>query len=85
MATIPHIVEEHRESDVDLNRIDWSNAKLPGYTIDEFLERGDQEGARREFARLIQEGLDSGPAKPMGDNWVEETVARVRARAAKRA
>ncbi len=80
MATVPQTLEEHQKSDVDLNRIDWSKAKLPGYTIDEFLERGDQEGARKEFARLIQEGLDSGPARPIK---MEEMIAKVRARAAK--
>ena len=80
MATAPHLFEENSESDIDLNAIDWAGAKLPGYTIDEFLERGDQEGARKEFARLIQEGIDSGPGREI---TMEEMINNVRARVAK--
>lgn len=80
MATTPHPYPEELERDETLY-IDFAKAKLPGYTIDEFLERGDQEGARKEFARLIREGIDAGPGREIS---MEEMIANVRAFSAKR-
>lgn len=79
MATNPQWFEEEE----DLN-LDWSQARLPGYTVDELLRAGDPEGTRRELYRLIQEGQDSGPGQQIGEDWIDQTLARARARAAER-
>jgi ABC-type xylose transport system substrate-binding protein len=56
-------------------------AKLSGHTVDVLLAQGKIEEARAELERLIQEGIDSGPGKPMTEDLLQQVLAKARSRA----
>lgn len=53
----------------------------PGSTVDALLEKGKVIEAREELERLLLEGINSGPGRPMTQDLMEEILAKARARA----
>lgn len=54
--------------------------KLPGYTVDILLERGDISGAKTELERLLLEGIDSGPAIEITPEYFQNMREKLRLR-----
>ena len=78
MATSPrsqHLDEIEEDFDFAAD-----GAKLPGHTVDALLVQGKVEEARAELERLIQEGIDSGPGKPMTEDLRQQILAKARSR-----
>jgi hypothetical protein len=58
---------------------------LPGCTVDAFLRQGKREEAHEELERLIQLGIDSGPAILVTPQFWEDMLAEVHGREPARA
>jgi len=80
MATIPQSSKQPGIAvDSDGNYILPEDHKMPGWTVDALLEEGKVDEARAELEGLIMAGVDSGPGRPMTEEFFDELLARARA------
>ncbi len=68
------------EQPLEVSLEDKIKHKLPGYTVDILLERGDISGAKTELERLLLEGIDSGPAIEITPEYFRSMRERLRQR-----
>ena len=73
-------IAEAEEVGFEISLEDSIKHKLPGYTVDVLLQRGDIAGARAELERLLLEGMDSSNSVEATPQFFENMRERLRRR-----